>query len=105
MSEYKYGMRLRGFAPLCQPKEGLVRREDSTCPRYHDIIVYNRPLTDTELVNYELDDLNLAPYKVRYVIELEIYATSEKEAREIADMYVAEGEFSEEWLSTERIYT
>lgn len=55
--EYRYGMRLRGFSPGCQPKEGLVGREDGGM-KYHDIVVYSRPLTDRELKDYELDDLN-----------------------------------------------
>jgi hypothetical protein len=55
--EYRYGMRLRGYAPLCQPKEGLLRREDDTTGKYHDILVYNRQLTQDEIRSYELDDL------------------------------------------------
>lgn len=55
--EYRYGMRLRGFSPGCQPKEGLVGREDGGM-KYHDIVVYSRPLSDRELDDYELDDLN-----------------------------------------------
>lgn len=57
MAEYRYGMRLRGFSPCCQPKEGLIRREDDTTGKYHDIIVYDRELTEKELSEYELDDL------------------------------------------------
>lgn len=57
MTEYKYGMRLRGFAPLCQPKEGFIRREDSTSRRYWDILVYDRKLTTDEIRNYELDEM------------------------------------------------
>ena len=54
----KYGMRLRGFAPLCQPKEGLLAREDDPSGRYHDIIVYDRKLTKKEISDYELDEIN-----------------------------------------------
>ncbi len=60
--EYRYGMRLRGFSPGCQPMNGLLRREYGedygTMKWYYDILVYNRPLTDKELRDYELDDLN-----------------------------------------------
>lgn len=56
MSEYKYGMRLRGFSPGCQPR-GVVRREDDSSGKYWDIIVYDRKLTDNELFDYELDEL------------------------------------------------
>lgn len=53
--EYRYGMRLRGFSPGCQPKEGLLRREDDPSGKYYDIIVYDRQLTSKELRDYELD--------------------------------------------------
>lgn len=55
--EYKYGMRLRGFSPMCQPKEGLLRREDSPSRRWHDVIVYNRKLTEKEVIEYELEEI------------------------------------------------
>lgn len=58
MTEKKYGMRLRGFAPMCQPKKGFVRREDDFSGRYYDILVYNRELTEKEVRNYELDPVN-----------------------------------------------
>ena len=54
---YEYGMRLRGFAPMCQPKEGFVERKDDPSGRYYDILVYNRPLTEKETRDYELDCL------------------------------------------------
>ena len=52
---FLYGMRLRGFSPGCQPKEGLVERQDDATGKYYDILVYNRELTEDELKNYELD--------------------------------------------------
>ena len=55
--EYKYGMRLRGFSPMCQPKEGFIRREDDMTEKYYDIIVYNRQLTEKEINDYELDNI------------------------------------------------
>lgn len=60
---YKYGMRLRGFAPGCQPMDGFVRAEEGKCMgdsrrRYHNILFYNRKLTEDEIRDYELDDLN-----------------------------------------------
>lgn len=61
-TEYRYGMRLRGFSIGAQPMHGLKRRED--CPKhgqysraYHDILVYMRPLEDWEIRNFELDYL------------------------------------------------
>lgn len=56
--QYRYGMRLRGFAPMCQPMDGFVEREDDPDRKYHDILVYDRPLTKRELEDYELDNLN-----------------------------------------------
>ena len=60
---YKYGMRLRGFAPGCQPMDGFIRAEEGKCMgdsrmRYHNILLYNRRLTEDEINDYELDDLN-----------------------------------------------
>lgn len=55
MKLYAYGMRLRGFSPGCQPKRGFVCRLDSN--KYHDILLYDRKLTEQELRDYELDDL------------------------------------------------
>lgn len=52
---YLYGMRLRGFSPGCQPMIGLVERQDDVTGRYHDILIYDRELTDKELNDYELD--------------------------------------------------
>ena len=55
--EYRYGMRLRGFSPGCQPKRGFVEREDDQTGRYYDILAYDRKLTDKEVDSYELDYL------------------------------------------------
>lgn len=52
---FLYGMRLRGFSPGCQPKDGFVERQDDVTGKYHDILVYDRELTEDELKNYELD--------------------------------------------------
>ena len=57
MKEYRYGMRLRGFSIGCQPKEGLIRREDSTTKAYYDILVYDRPLDEKEMRAYDLDEI------------------------------------------------
>lgn len=50
-------MTLRGFSIGCQPMIGLVRREDDLTGRYHDILIYNRPLNDHEQDSFELDYL------------------------------------------------
>ena len=57
MARYIYGMRLRGFAPMCQPMDGLVKRLDDDTGRYHDKLVYDRLLTERECKAYELDFL------------------------------------------------
>lgn len=54
---YKYGMRLRGFSIGCQPRHGLVRVEEDGSGRYHNILIYNRPLADREQEAFELDYL------------------------------------------------
>ena len=51
MKEYYYGMKFRGFSPGAQPK-GVIRREDSK--QYHDVIVYDRPLSEEEERHYDL---------------------------------------------------
>ena len=53
--QYRYGMRLRGFSPGCQPMKNLVSREDDMSGRYYDILVYSKPLTDAEMSAYVLD--------------------------------------------------
>ena len=52
---YTYGMRLRGFSLGCQPMNGFIRREDDPSGRYHDLLVYDRKLTEKELADYELN--------------------------------------------------
>ena len=52
---FTYGMRLRGFSPGCQPMNGLIERQDDPKGRYHDLLIYNRELTEEELRDYELD--------------------------------------------------
>ena len=52
---FTYGMRLRGFSPGCQPMNGFLRRLDDPKGKYHDLLVYDRELTEKELRDYELD--------------------------------------------------
>jgi len=53
---YKYGMRLRGFAPMCQPMSGLISAQDGD-REYYSYLYYERRLTDEETKEYELDYL------------------------------------------------
>lgn len=52
---YKYGMRLRGFSPGCQPMQGLEMAYEPKDHKYYNILVYSRELTEKELADYELD--------------------------------------------------
>ena len=54
--EYLYGMRLRGCSPGAQPN-GFIDRRDDPSGKYHDIIVYDHPLSEKECEDYELDYL------------------------------------------------
>ena len=61
---YRYGMRSRGFSPLCQPMDGLIGNEphDGYTVRengrdYYDIICYDRKLTERETEDFQLDYL------------------------------------------------
>lgn len=55
---YRYGMRLRGFGPGCQPKDGLLYGMDDITGKYWDIIVYSRKLSEREVAEYELDPID-----------------------------------------------
>ena len=52
--EYAYGMKYRGFSPGCQPKEDFVGVTDDPLKKYHDVLIYERELTQEELDDYEL---------------------------------------------------
>lgn len=51
---YKYGMRLRGLSPMCQPTSGLAVAEDGDS-KYYNYLYYERKLTNKEVEDYELD--------------------------------------------------
>lgn len=55
MKKYIYGMRLRGFSIGCQPKQGLIGRRDDESGKYYDLIVYDKPLSELLMKEYELD--------------------------------------------------
>lgn len=54
---YKYGMRLRGYAPKCQPMDGLTEWHETPDGKYYGILTYNRRLSEEEVRDYELDEL------------------------------------------------
>lgn len=57
--EYRYGMRLRGFSPMCQPTDGLVDISPEKVKKngrtYWNVLTYDRKLSKKELEDYELD--------------------------------------------------
>ena len=55
--KYIYGMRMRGFSPLCQPMKGLVDVRFDESGKYYDILIYDRRLTPQELRDYELTEV------------------------------------------------
>jgi len=57
MKIYKYGMRLRGFSPGCQPLKNFYRRYDDKSGKYWDIISYTEPMAEMEIKDYSLDYL------------------------------------------------
>lgn len=104
MREYYYGMRLRGYAPLCQPKEGLVRIENDPNKKYYNILGYNRKLTDKEVSDFELDYLPKNSYRITYEVVFDIYyVDSEDEAKEIAEEMLAEGDFESVPIKIEKM--
>jgi hypothetical protein len=57
---YYYGMRLRGFSIGTFPKDGFVdvmRNNVYKGREYHDVLKYDRKLTEEELREWEFDFL------------------------------------------------
>ena len=53
---YVYGMRMRCYAPGCQPKKGLLDWRDTTpASGYYSLLLYDRKLSKDEYEDYELD--------------------------------------------------
>lgn len=68
-TEYVYGMRSRGFSLGCQPMDGFIRREDCV-DRYHDLLVYDRKLTEKEVKDYELDLVSQMVYYIEDEVKI-----------------------------------
>ena len=83
---YRYGMRLRGYSIGCQPEDVKIVETDST-GRYYDILTYNRELTDKEIKEYELDDLNLIDRIQDALFINNTYQTLDREAYELKKKY------------------
>lgn len=56
-SKFVYGMKSRGYSIGCQPMDGLIRTQPDANRDFHDILVYNRELTDDEVRHYSLTRL------------------------------------------------
>lgn len=55
--KHYYGMKYRSVAPGAQPK-GMIDWSEGT-GRYHAVIVYDRELTQKELDDYELEEVDM----------------------------------------------
>ena len=56
---YVYGMRVRGFSPGAQPKEGWLDTEVDPLDDYWNVLLYSRPLKRKECEEYDLDFLGV----------------------------------------------
>jgi len=54
MKKYIYGMRLRGCSIGTQPDRFEII-ENTIEDKYYDLLAYEKPLSDEELKEYELD--------------------------------------------------
>lgn len=58
MASYKYGLKLRGFGPWCQPDGWISWRDvDKLETGYHSIVAYPRQLTVKEIKDYEMEEI------------------------------------------------
>lgn len=85
--KFKYTYKARGFSIGCQPKDFIETKQHE---HKFETIFYDRELTEKEIEEYELIDLNKAPKKFKINIEevlskeIEIEAETELEALEVA---------------------
>ena len=66
---YRYGMKFRGFSPGCQPIFGLVECEEDPAGIYFNILTYDRRLTQEEIENFELVELQKKSRENGFFIE------------------------------------
>jgi len=74
---FKYGMRLRGCAPGCQPS-GFIERLDDPTGKYWDILVYNHRLSDREISDYDLEQIPMSIREMREALGLTQVAFARK---------------------------
>ena len=68
---YRYGMKLRGFAPRAQPIENLVTASEDPARKYWAILEYSSPLSAEQIRTYDLD-----PIDSREIWSTKIYSKS-----------------------------
>lgn len=70
MAEHRYGMRMRGFGPMCQPTDGLIDWTDSDKGKtgFYSVLTYNRELEQDEIYSYELTPIDAPEIPVYTVI-------------------------------------
>lgn len=54
---HRYGMKNRGFSIGCQPLRELIMYEPDKTGKYYDILIYGRKLTEREVSDYELEEI------------------------------------------------
>ena len=61
---FRYGMKYRGFSPMCQPIQNLLGIEEHDSVKvnvngeeYYDILRYSEKLSESDVRAYELDFL------------------------------------------------
>ena len=59
MTDYYYGMKRRGFSPMCQPEDGLIKRQDDWTGKYWDILVYDHQLSRGDCDHYDLEFIGM----------------------------------------------
>lgn len=74
---FRYGMKLRGCAPGCQPS-GFIERLDDESGKYWDILVYDHRLSDREIGDYDLDQIPMSIREMRDALGLTQVAFARK---------------------------
>lgn len=116
MKKYWYKYRLRGFSLGCQPKDFVeVDHEHGKW----GAVAYNRPLTDKEISDHELNDMNRKPNRLKELakdlVSIQDKLSKEnlfewdkdelgKEADRIRDKVLAEGHSVDSFVQYMREY-
>ena len=60
---YNYGMKERGYSLSAQPMKGLIGVKEDR--HYYNVLTYNRPLTNKEIKDYELEAIEGEDIKMK----------------------------------------